>query len=409
MIVVSSTRPPLADVRRTLRVKWYRSPIDPGLLRQLMKRSDLQGWWQALGVIGYLTGTALLTWHFFAQQQWALFAVALFAYGTYSCFLGAASHELDHGTVFRTKALNRFFLRLFSLITFFNPDDYALSHTYHHRYTLHPEGDREVVLPQSAAVRVLFIVQLFCVNLTGGPGCDGLIPRVRDTVNAALGKPRAKDAAGDTEPLAPGAHEWIAALYEAHPEERIKSVRWARKILLFHAAVIAVAIVFQLWLLPVFITLSRFLMNWWRLFVFLPMHCGLRDNVADFRKCTRSIRLDPVSSFMYWRMNWHLEHHMYAGVPCYNLRKLRQAIEFDLPVANNAIAAFREMRATWKRQQIGARLPVRHAAAAHRQPGPHRRPCFDAGRRPQHLDWRPGPGRTRTLTGRPGESAASPM
>ena len=344
-------RPPLADVRRTLRVKWYRSPIDPGLLRQLMKRSDLQGWWQALGVIGYLTGTALLTWHFFAQQQWALFAVSLFAYGTYSCFLGAASHELDHGTVFRTKALNRFFLRLFSLITFFNPDDYALSHTYHHRYTLHPDGDREVVLPQSAAVRVLFFVQLFCVNLTGGPGCDGLIPRVRDTVNAALGKPVAKDAAGDTEPLAPGAHEWIAALYEAHPEERIKSVRWARKILLFHAAVIAVAIVFQLWLLPVFITLSRFLMNWWRLFVFLPMHCGLRDNVADFRKCTRSIWLDPVSSFMYWRMNWHLEHHMYAGVPCYNLRKLRTAIEFDLPVAKNAIAAFRELRATWKRQQ----------------------------------------------------------
>ena len=350
-MVVSITRPPLADVRRTLRVKWYRSPVDPGLLRQLMRRSDLQGWWQALGVIGYLTGTALLTYYFFAQRQWALFAVSLFAYGTYSCFLGAASHELDHGTVFRTKALNRFFLRLFSLITFFNPDDYALSHTYHHRYTLHPEGDREVVLPQSAAVRVLFIIQLFCVNLTGGPGCDGLIPRVRDTINTALGRPPAKDAAGDTEPLTPDAHEWMAALYQAHPEERIKSVRWARKILLFHAAVIAVAIVFQLWLLPVFITLSRFLMNWWRLFVFLPMHCGLRDNVADFRKCTRSIRLDPVSSFMYWRMNWHLEHHMYAGVPCYNLRKLRKAIESDLPVAKNAIAAFRELRATWKRQQ----------------------------------------------------------
>ena len=103
------------------------------MLRQLMRRSDLQGWWQALGVIGYLAGTALVTYHFFARQQWVAFAVALFAYGTYSCFLGAASHELDHGTVFRTKALNRFFLRLFSLITWFNPDDYALSHTYHHR------------------------------------------------------------------------------------------------------------------------------------------------------------------------------------------------------------------------------------------------------------------------------------
>jgi len=350
---MSGTRPPLADVRRTLRVKWYRSPIDPGLLRQLMRRSDLQGWWQTLGVIGYLTGTALLSYHFFAQQQWAAFAVSLFAYGTFSCFLGAASHELDHGTVFRTKALNRFFLRLFSLITWFNPHDYALSHTYHHRYTLHPDGDREVVLPQSAAVRALFVLQMFCINLTGGLGSDGLIFRVRDTVRTALGRPLdANAAAADGEPLTPAAREWLAALYQAHPEERIKAVRWARKILLFHAAVIAAAVVFQLWLLPVFITLSRFIMNWWRCVVFLPMHCGLRDNVADFRKCTRSIRLDPLSSFMYWRMNWHLEHHMYAGVPCYNLRKLRRAIAFDLPAAKGALGAFRELRATWKRQQI---------------------------------------------------------
>ena len=350
---MNGTRPPLADVRRTLRVKWYRSPIDPGLLRQLMRRSDLQGWWQTLGVIGYLTGTALLSYHFFAQGQWAAFAVSLFAYGTFACFLGAASHELDHGTVFRTKALNRFFLRLFSLITWFNPHDYALSHTYHHRYTLHPDGDREVVLPQSAAVRALFVLQMFCINLTGGLGSDGLIFRVRDTVRTALGRPLdANAAAADGEPLTPAAREWLAALYQAHPEERIKAVRWARKILLFHAAVIAAAVGFQLWLLPVFITLSRFIMNWWRCVVFLPMHCGLRDNVADFRKCTRSIRLDPLSSFMYWRMNWHLEHHMYAGVPCYNLRKLRRAIAFDLPAAKGALGAFRELRATWKRQQI---------------------------------------------------------
>lgn len=43
---------------------------------------------------------------------------------------------------------------------------------------------------------------------------------------------------------------------------------------------------------------------------------------------------------------------MYAGVPCYNLRKLRRAIAFDLPAAKGALGAFRELRATWKRQQI---------------------------------------------------------
>ena len=34
--------------------------------------------------------------------------------------------------------------------------------------------------------------------------------------------------------------------------------------------------------------------------------------------------LDPLSSFC-WHMNWHLEHHMFAGVPCYNLKALHQA------------------------------------------------------------------------------------
>ena len=133
-------------------------------------------------------------------------------------------------------------------------------------------------------------------------------------------------------------------------------------------------------------------MNWWRVFVFLPMHCGLRDNVADFRKCTRSIWLDPVSSFMYWRMNWHLEHHMYAGVPCYNLRKLRKAIEFDLPVAKNAIAAFREMRATWKRQQIEPGYQYDTPLPPTANPGPPRLSRLEPGRRPRQLDRRPGPG-----------------
>ena len=41
--------PPLADVRKSLRVDWYRCPIEPAKLRELSKRSDLQGWFQAGG------------------------------------------------------------------------------------------------------------------------------------------------------------------------------------------------------------------------------------------------------------------------------------------------------------------------------------------------------------------------
>jgi fatty acid desaturase len=69
-------------------------------------------------------------------------------------------------------------------------------------------------------------------------------------------------------------------------------------------------------------------------------------------------------------MNWHLEHHMYAGVPCYNLRRLGKAIAADIPEPKWVFAAWREMRATWRRQQIepgyGYDVPL---PAAARQPG----------------------------------------
>ena len=39
----------LAEVRNSLRINWYRCPVEPATLRRLMQRSDLQGWLQAGG------------------------------------------------------------------------------------------------------------------------------------------------------------------------------------------------------------------------------------------------------------------------------------------------------------------------------------------------------------------------
>jgi fatty acid desaturase len=36
-------------------------------------------------------------------------------------------------------------------------------------------------------------------------------------------------------------------------------------------------------------------------------------------------------SFLYWNMNYHVEHHMYAGVPFYNLPRFHSVLEHDLP------------------------------------------------------------------------------
>lgn len=349
---MSSVRPPLARVRRTLRVRWYRSPIDPAVLRRLMRRSDLRGAFQAVGHLAIAAGTGALTWYLFSQGRWAAFAFALLLHGAVTSFFSSACHELDHGTVFRTRRLNRLFLHAYGLLAWFNFHDYALSHTYHHRYTLHPDGDRELVLPKTPSLRFLYLLQLCTISITGGFESKGLIPVLRSTVGTALGTFPRPGVESSPETTGQNSEEWVRALYETHPEERGKSVRWARVTLLFHATVTVAGIASGLWLLPVLVSFPIFFGNVWKYFVGAPMHCGLRDNVADFRKCVRTITLDPLSTFLYWRMNWHMEHHMYAGVPCYNLRALSRTIAADLPTPRTLAGAWREMRATWKRQQV---------------------------------------------------------
>ena len=341
------TYQPLAEVRKSLRVKWYRCPIEPAKLRELSKRSDLQGWFQAGGHLALFTLTGTLVFVFWSQQNWIAFLFALFAHGTVgSFFVGVAPHELGHGTVFRTKWLNKAFMYLFSLLSWWDPFDYASSHTYHHRYTLHPEGDRENLLPLHPSVGKTFLLQLFTINLltqrgrTFGKG--GLLSTIYVTVLAAIGR-----VGSENRPI----NEWLKALHTDQPAQYRKSIWWSRALLAFHGSILVIAILSGLWVLPLIFTFFSFIANWLAYAVGLTQHCGLRTNVPDFRKSVRTITLNPLAEFLYWRMNWHIEHHMYAGVPCYNLRKLHQEVAHDMPPPRTLKQAWQEMLETWRRQQ----------------------------------------------------------
>jgi fatty acid desaturase len=339
---------PLADVRETLSVQWYRCPIERSKFRELSKRSDLQGWLQAGGHLALFVVTGSLVYLFWSQAIWLGFAIALFAHGTVgSFFSGSAPHELGHGTVFRTNWLNKFFLYLFSLLGWWDPFDYASSHTYHHRYTLHPEGDRENLLPLEPSLKSTFVLQLFTVNLLTQPGRifgkGGLISTIIFTVRSAMGIVGSEEI-----PV----NEWLMALHADQPAEHRKSIRWSRILLLFHGSVLVISIATGQWVLPLILTFSSFIGNWASYLVGMPQHCGLQENVTDFRKSVRSMKLNPLLGFLYWHMNWHTEHHMYAGVPCYNLKKLHDEVADDMPEPRTLLGAWREMREIWRRQQI---------------------------------------------------------
>ena len=73
------------------------------------------------------------------------------------------------------------------------------------------------------------------------------------------------------------------------------------------------------------------------------MHVGREPENDDFRRCCRTVHLDPFSSFMYWHMEWHVEHHTYAGIPCYRLKRFHQLTQEHWERPQTLIEAWREM------------------------------------------------------------------
>ena len=203
-----------------------------------------------------------------------------------------------------------------------------------------------MILPLKPTPPFRVALTLFTISLFSRPvsifGRGGLLTAMVDTVRTALGV--------NVPPNTP-ARKWLIALRADQPAEMRSATWWARLVLLFHALVLVVTVTTGLWVLPILLSVATFIGPWWNYAVGITQHTGLRDDVADFRKCTRSVRLDPLSEFLYWRMNWHIEHHMYAGIPCYNLKRLAREIAADLPAPRTFLGAWQEMRRIWKRQQ----------------------------------------------------------
>jgi rubredoxin len=120
---------------------------------------------------------------------------------------------------------------------------------------------------------------------------------------------------------------------------RFAVFRWARAMLFGHLA-IAIASLWQgWWIVPVIVSLTP--MYGRGLFSLLnnTQHVGLSGNADDFRLNSRSIDVNPLFRFLYWNMNYHIEHHMYAGVPCYRLPALSHRLADSLPVPPRGIIA----------------------------------------------------------------------
>ncbi len=306
-----------AKERRAPVINWYRSPLAKESFKQLHTKSDVRGAFQTVGYLAILATTGGSAFFSFHHGPWYLTAALVFLHGMVCAFLINGVHELSHGTVFRTRWLNRFFCHVLAFPGWINHEMFQTSHLRHHRYTLHPPDDLEVVLPIRKVIRDFlhagFVQPVQVWNV------------LKYTLRIARGKFQG---------------EWELSLYP--PEnvaERKVPVRWARTLLIGHGLIVALSLATGQWIIPVLTTLTPFYGGWLFFLCNNTQHIGLQDNVPDFRLCCRTFTLNPLVRFLYWQMNYHTEHHMYAAVPCYHLPRLHALIRDDLPPCPHGLIA----------------------------------------------------------------------
>jgi fatty acid desaturase len=327
--------------RKNADINWYRCHVEPQAMKQLTERSDWQGFRQAGGHFALWTTTGMLAYLAFrnitvANWFWSgpVLLAALFVHGTVGSFLGGtACHELGHKTPFKTKAINEFFLKLFAFFGWWNQVWFRPSHIRHHQVTVHKDYDGEVVLPQ----KFTFKDWRFWLSMFGW--------NPEETWNTFIIYYRR--ALGHMD------NDWYEYVL---PEENAKLRRqhrnWARFTLIGHAVLAGIFTATGHWFLIFIFNIGAQYAGWLGFLCGQPQHYGLSPNVPDHRLSCRTYTASWLPAFLYWNMQYHVEHHMFPAVPFFNLPKLRKIIEHDLPPAPHGLrATWKEMLAIHRQQQ----------------------------------------------------------
>lgn len=313
-------------------IRWYRTPLDKETMKSLTERSDLLGLLQSVGHLALMLALLAAAAYCQLHGYWIAMACAAFLYCTVATFCINAVHELIHGTVFKTKPLNAFFAGLFDLIGNMNHRLFWESHKRHHKYTLHQPDDLEVVEPESHHdVDHFFRDGIINLNFLSTVAAFEMHYQI---LFDKLKNP------------------WQNQLMrEASDKDRRAIKRWSAICLASQAALWIVGLASGLWIVPVAVTFDRQFGGGLQSCMNSSQHAGLQDSSPDFRTCCRTIYVNPLLQFLYWHMNYHIEHHMYAAVPCYRLGRLHKLIKHDLPPTKGLIGAWREIMPIIERQR----------------------------------------------------------
>jgi fatty acid desaturase len=282
--------------------QWYKTYIPRPRMKELMQRSDGPAtrdtiiWLAALILSGGLGAYFWGTW----------WCVPFFI--VYGVLYGSAGdsrwHECGHGTAFKTQWKNDAVYQLACFMTVRNPTVWRWSHSRHHTDTIIVGRDPEIITMRPPDVAKV-LLNFFGIIM---------VPQAWWAMLRYAGG----RLTGEEKDFIPES-EWPKVFFVA----RI----WT----LIYGIVIGYALYTRSFLPLMLIGLPSMYGAWHMLLTGLTQHIGLAEDVLDHRLNCRTMHINPFSQFVYWNMNYHVEHHMFPMVPYHRLPELHKDVLADCP------------------------------------------------------------------------------
>lgn len=320
--------------------EWYHSNVPRKRMKELMKRRDGPALrdtalWIVLHVL-FAAGGMYFWGSWLAVPIWLAYGVV------YGSACDSRWHECGHGTAFRTRWMNDVVYQIASFQIMRNPINWRWSHARHHTDTLIVGRDPEIAWmhPINLVLKALAFVGIYETWQSLGV----LIRNARGILSADE-----KSYIPDT--------EWSKAILAARVHVAIYAF-----VLIASLTILASGLGWWSIIPILLIGGPRVYGCWHFVMTGLLQHGGLPEDVIDHRLNSRTVYMNPVSRWLYWNMNYHVEHHMFPMVPYYALPALHEEIKHDLPAPNTSLwDGYKEMMQAVMRQRSDPKYNLRKA------------------------------------------------
>jgi Na+-transporting NADH:ubiquinone oxidoreductase subunit F len=312
----------LAVERGLAEADWYQPAVPRESMRSLLERRDGPAmrdtvlWFALILGFGFATYRLWGTW-------WAIAPYLLYSV-LYASTSDSRWHEAGHGTAFKTDWMNNALYEIASFMVMRESVVWRWSHTRHHSDTIVVGRDPEIAVPRPPDVKAI-IMSFF--NLRVYPKFFGHM------LLHSIGRMSADEKT------------YIPQM------EFAKVYRRARVYVAIYAVVIGLSLYTRSILPLMFVGFGNLFGTWLLVTYGLTQHAGLAENVLDHRLNCRTVYMNPIHRYLYWNMNYHVEHHMFPLVPYHALSKLHAAVKDDCPTPYPSLfSAWREIVPTVLRQ-----------------------------------------------------------